>query len=964
MPSSGRARYADPHRVSTLSERDPSARGRAEDVFHRWLELAREPTPPDPAQLLAGESEEVRREFQRILSDYEALRAAFGTTRTALAAGRRLGGFVLVRELGRGSTGSVWEAEQPALGRRVALKVLHAHLSFSEASLERFRREAIAGGSLSHPAIVAVHEVGEADGLHYIAQELVPDGRSLAEEIAALRASPSPPPRERDRAVARRFADLAEALAAAHERGIVHRDLKPGNVLIDARGAVKVADFGLAKVQDDLLLSRSGEVLGTPYYMSPEQASGPRDRVGPRSDVFSLGATLYEALALERPFRGDDVREVFAAICLADPPDPRRLRPAVPRDLAVICLRALEKRPEKRYSSMAELAADLRRYLAHEPIRARPPGPLGRGLRWCRRHPARALSATVLTGALLVLAFAVDRFLDSRRTLAAAADLLLGALEAYDEGDAAERRSVAAELEDFARAQLEDDPRRRIRTLSRAAHLWAAGGAPREAARLLPNVLEESIREHGELSDEAFDALASLVDCLGELDRFEEAAEYAERGLEKLERRDDPGDERALPLLAALWLGHLRAQDPEGLARSRARWGELEERLLEQASVPDAVDAAVALAELHFHQERYAEAERSAGRAIGRLRRLLAGGDRRLLALELQRAAAAQRQDGRRGELAALVESLAACRAALPPDDHLVGRAEWYVGRAYLDEQRLAQAYEHYRSASEVLARALDPGHMDALNARLGLGLVQRELGRAREALAVIDGVVAGFCSRYGPCHTETLIAERAGINVLWDLGEWEERERRLRDVLPRYAEAGHGRGEDARTTRSQLADTLLELGRAEEAIAEIQDLLDICPADDVERARYEIQLGAALREAGYTSASRELLERVLVAPVAGTERGFGVPLCLELGRTVAREGDLEAAIERLEDGLAQAACSSPDGYVEIACELASVLHGAGRCGEARALEREIQGTPEHRPRILARRARAFAPCR
>jgi serine/threonine protein kinase len=308
--------------------------------------------------------------------------------------GRRLGDFQLIRHLGRGGMGTVWEAEQISLGRRVALKILARHLSLSDDTVDRFRREASAGGRLRHPSIVAVYEIGEIDGDHYIAQELVPGGFSMADFLKQLHEQPELPD-DYYPAVAALFAKVADALEVAHEAGIVHRDIKPGNILIDENDQPKVADFGLAKVNDDLVLSRTGELAGTPYYMSPEQATSRNDEIDGRSDVFSLGATLFEALTLVRPFEGDTSQQVLEKIVMEDPPDPRKLRSKVPWDLSVICLKALEKKPDQRYASMSEFAADLRRFLADEPIVAHPPGAATRMFKWTRRHPVLSVSSSV-----------------------------------------------------------------------------------------------------------------------------------------------------------------------------------------------------------------------------------------------------------------------------------------------------------------------------------------------------------------------------------------------------------------------------------------------------------------------------------------------------------------------------------------------------------------------------------------
>jgi len=333
----------------------------------------------------------------------------------ALAPGRRLGDYRLIRPIGRGGMGEVWEAEERSLRRRVALKFLHSADRVAARSLARFRREAEAGARLAHPGLVAVYAVGEVDGLHFIAQELVEGGRTLADRIEAERGA-SRTERRFER-TATLFAEVAEAVGAAHGAEVVHRDLKPENILLTRDGRPKVADFGLAWIQSDLSVSRDGDLTGTPYYMSPEQIRGTYkqgDGLDPRIDVFALGASLYEALTLRRPFDGPNRWAVCQKILDTEPEPPTRIDPRIPLDLAAIALRALEKDPARRYASVAELADDLRRFLEHRPVLARPPGWLGRLVRTVRRHPSRAALATALP-ALVVAAWAIrDVRLDAR----------------------------------------------------------------------------------------------------------------------------------------------------------------------------------------------------------------------------------------------------------------------------------------------------------------------------------------------------------------------------------------------------------------------------------------------------------------------------------------------------------------------------------------------------------------------
>jgi tRNA A-37 threonylcarbamoyl transferase component Bud32 len=300
-----------------------------------------------------------------------------------------IAGYEVLEELGRGGMGVVYKARQLKANRLVALKMI---LSRAHASLEhkvRFRIEVEAVARFQHPHLVQLYEVGEHDGLPFFSLELCEGGaldRKLkqtsftAAEAACL------------------VEKLARAMHYAHSRGVVHRDLKPANVLLTADGEPKVTDFGLAKQLDAASdLSQTGAIMGTPSYMAPEQAGGARD-IGPATDVYALGAILYELLAGQPPFGGASVLDTLEQVKTREPVPPSRLRPKVPRDLETICLKCLHKEPARRYADAAALAEDLRRYRAGEPILARPVGRVERAVKWAKRRPA--LAALLLVSAL------------------------------------------------------------------------------------------------------------------------------------------------------------------------------------------------------------------------------------------------------------------------------------------------------------------------------------------------------------------------------------------------------------------------------------------------------------------------------------------------------------------------------------------------------------------------------------
>ena len=366
-----------------------------------------------------------------------------------------LGDFRILREIGRGGMGVVYEAIQVSLGRQVALKVLPFAPVLSEKPLQRFKNEAQAAAHLNHPNIVPVYAVGCERGVHYYAMRYI-EGRTLsavieelrrldgnkgagppssepedevaatlAAEIASGRLASCYPPRADDasttsyhpgqapesvgpvpamttrgsgstqttaffRTSARLGLQAAEALDHAHEQGILHRDIKPSNLLIDAQGDLWVTDFGLARIQGDAGLTMTGDLLGTLRYMSPEQALAKRVVVDHRTDIYSLGVTLYELLTQGPAYSGRDRQEILRRIAFEEPRVPRKLNPSIPPALETIVLKAMAKDPSGRYASARDLADDLRRFLNHEPIRARRSGPTERLMMWARRRPAIA----------------------------------------------------------------------------------------------------------------------------------------------------------------------------------------------------------------------------------------------------------------------------------------------------------------------------------------------------------------------------------------------------------------------------------------------------------------------------------------------------------------------------------------------------------------------------------------------
>ncbi len=468
-----------PHDLAYLMDGDRIRKlGEAIDAF---LDLDDSQMTQDGERVL--EDREELREFLAPMVEHATQSPGTGETSPLIAEsgprldGRVLGDFRLEHLIGRGGMGVVYEAIQISLGRRVAVKILPATFALLASRTERFRREAQAAARLRHPNLVAIYTIGDDAGLAYFAMELI-TGESLSSRIRERAGLPRTPS-EFD-SLARLAQQVADALAYAHEQGVIHRDIKPSNILLEPDGTPRVTDFGLAKLVDASTepssdVSYTGEVLGTPFYMSPEQAAGDKDLDG-RSDVYALGVTLYELLCGHPPFHDGSIQTVLSRIQEEEIPDPQRLNPNIPTDLATIVTKAARCEPSQRYTTAADLAADLRRYLNREPILARPMSWTYRLLRLSQRH--KGLSAATIT--LLVA----------------------GSILAWTLRDRADLQERADELKDVSQ---------RMDALSRVLIASQSGGAPDptdlaeaaevlgeknlELARTAPAVLAAQFRE-------------------------------------------------------------------------------------------------------------------------------------------------------------------------------------------------------------------------------------------------------------------------------------------------------------------------------------------------------------------------------------------------------------------------------------------------------------------------------------
>ena len=415
------------------SQENPRAAALLDQLIHEYLQQVDEGRAPDRGAMLrehpelAGDlaaffddQDRIARFAQRLrleetvglASDREhAAKSSAASTGGLPGSIRYFGRYEILEEIARGGMGVVYKARQSRLDRVVALKMILTGQLASNADVARFYSEAQAAANLEHSGIVPIYEIGQYAGQHYFSMAYV-EGESLATVLAR---GPLP---QREAAIVVR--QLCEAVHYAHGRGVIHRDLKPANVLIDADGRPRITDFGLAKQAGaNSGLTATGQVLGTPSFMPPEQAAGELAAVGKAADIYSLGAVLYATLTGRPPFQAATPVDTLLQVRNADPVPPRLLNPAISRDLETICLKCLEKDPERRYASAAAMAEDLRRYLADEPILARRLGPFTLGVRWIRKRQKTVLlvcGSVAAAVAVVVVSFLAARAHERRRS--------------------------------------------------------------------------------------------------------------------------------------------------------------------------------------------------------------------------------------------------------------------------------------------------------------------------------------------------------------------------------------------------------------------------------------------------------------------------------------------------------------------------------------------------------------------
>jgi non-specific serine/threonine protein kinase/serine/threonine-protein kinase len=689
-------------------------------------------------------------------------------------------GHETIGKIGHGGMGAVYKARDTELERIVAIKTIAEGRFARPDQRERFRAEARAIARLRHPNIIAIHAIGEHDDQPYLTLEYA-EGGSLAQRLIEKPMAP--------REAAGLLETLARAVHAAHQAGVVHRDLKPSNILLTAQGVPKVSDFGLAKLMDaESGRTVTGQVMGSPSFMAPEQAEGRSKDVGPAADIYSLGSILYQALTGRPPFLGESQFETLKLVVSNEVVPPCRLRPDVPRDLETICLRCLEKEPTRRYPDAQALAEDLKRYLDGRPILAHRTGPVEWAWRWCRRNPG--LAAASLAAAALGVVVIVG---------AAASAVVFRS----------QRNRIAADLVRIQRSEAETKQER-----DRAVDAEGKANRSRSEMRTVLEFLQNKVLAAARPKDEE--------GGLGRDVSLRVALDTAESGIEKA-FKGQPAVEASIR--AALGETYYYLGDPERAFRQIRRAYELRRQALGPGHV-DTLRSADDLAHVYLDRGRLDEALSLLNESLSR-RLADLGPEHPDTLTSKHNLAAVYQAAGRLEEALSLYhEAFERRRAILGPNDPDTLYTMNNLASASRQVGRFDEALPLYREALERRKAVLGPDHPETLVSMNNLASFYRELGKYPESISLQSEALGRQEAKLGPDHPDTLFSLSNLAVVYKDAG-------RLDEALPLFQQALKRRqaklgpdNPDTLVSMSNLAVAYQAAGRTADALPLFEEAL------------------------------------------------------------------------------------------------------------------------------------------
>jgi tetratricopeptide (TPR) repeat protein/tRNA A-37 threonylcarbamoyl transferase component Bud32 len=827
-----------------------------------------------------------------------------------------LGKFELIEAVGRGAFGTVYRARDSQLQRIVAVKVPRSGQLATDEDEDRFVREARNVAQLQHPGIVPVYEVGRSETFPYIVSEFV-EGITLADALTARRFS--------FRESAQLVAQVAAAIGHAHAQGVVHRDLKPSNIMLTADGTPRVMDFGLAKRDaGEVTMTVEGQVLGTPAYMSPEQASGQAHHVDGRSDVYSLGGILYELLTGELPFRGNQ-RMLLHQVLHDEPRGPHSLNDRIPRDLETICLKAMSKEPGRRYQTSQSMADDLARYLANQPILARPVGQLGRALRWAKRQPVIAGLATVATVLLVTIAtvttIAYFREVELRRDVQSQTDFASRALK----GQVRAAGAAEAEAKRAAReAEAANKTTEFMISIFQTSDLIGLGGMglrgtgeDTKSLSLHEVLRRASLRVQTELQQQPL-LQARLMSTIGNINRslgfYDEAEPLLRkslairlnhpRGADEPERVHDLGIAECQFNLAWLLhdLGNYSEAEPlyrQVLFTRVAIWG------------PDSLEVAAVnfnLAWLLADLSETRQSEQLFREVIRIRRRLLPANDREIILAEIGLTAMLYAGGNTTEALKVAASTLSG--------SHLIQLIAMYeLARAQRARRDFKRAAQSYQTLLDTARSVLPPKHPVIAAILIDMAGMLKEKGdypaaekAVREGLEIVRSVMGG--------HPKLIESLRSFADQLEARGDFDEAERLNREALQIHRQRRAQHISEKSAILFSLARISCSQGNIELAQSLLEESANEPNLPEGERNASLHCLAELHYTAGHWHEADRLYRQLIpiFGELGGADREFDLCECLvDEGEYSAAENERQKAIATVESVFAKGTAGTED---------------------------------------------------